>query len=68
MPKDLYPQYPIFDQSNTAVVFSGVKLPNFKLGLIYCLNRPMQLYHIAEPIFDKKKLPKDGEEAPVYLR
>jgi hypothetical protein len=35
-----------------------------KLGLIYCLNRPTQLYHITEPIFDKKKL----TENEAYLR
>jgi len=28
----------------------------------------MQLYHITDPIFDKTKLPKEGDEAPVYLR
>jgi hypothetical protein len=37
---DLYPQRPIFDESNKGLVFSGVKLPFKKLGLIYCLNRP----------------------------
>ena len=57
LPEDLYPQYPVFDESNTSIVFSGVKMPHFKLGLIYCLNRPMQLYHVKDPIFDKKKLP-----------
>ena len=41
LPKDLYPQYPVFDQTNSAVVFSGVRLPYFKLGLIFCTNRPM---------------------------
>ena len=44
-------------------------MPFFKLGLIYCLNRPMQLYHIKDPIFDKKKLPKDDEFASTnYLK
>ena len=29
----------------------------------------MQLYHIKEPVFDKKKLPKEGEEGTtVYLK
>ena len=46
-------------------MFGGVKLPYFKLGLIYCLNRPMQLYHIKEPIFDKKKLPKEDAEVRI---
>ena len=58
LPDDLYPQYPVFDETNTSIVFSGVKLPYFKLGLIYCLNRPMQLYYVREPVFDKKKLQK----------
>lgn len=65
MPKDLYPQYPIFDETSEGIVFSGVRLPYFKLGLIYCLNRPMQLYHVASPVFDKKKLNNDDA---AYIR
>ena len=57
LPNDLYPQYPIFDHTNSALVFSGVRLPYFKLSVWFCLNRPMQLYHITDPIFDKTKLP-----------
>ena len=69
MPKDLYPQHPVFDHTNEGIVFSGVQLPFFKLGLIYCLNRPMQLYHVANPIFDKKKLPEeDRTGATNYIR
>ena len=30
-------------------------MPIMKLGLIACLNRPTQLYHIAKPIVEKKK-------------
>ena len=65
MPEDVYPQYPQFDETNNSIVFGGVKLPYFKLGLIYCLNRPMQLYHIKEPIFDKKKLQKEDAEVRI---
>ena len=29
----------------------------------------MQLYHVREPIFDKKKLPKEGDAvSAAYLR
>lgn len=28
----------------------------------FCLNRDTKLYYIAAPIFDKKNLPKEGEE------
>lgn len=65
---DLYPQYPVFDHTSTSIVFSGVKSPYFKLGLIYCTNRPMQLYHIKQPLY--KKATKEGENAPPedYLR
>jgi hypothetical protein len=37
-------------------VFNAVDLPNKKLGLIFCLNRPTALYYIGEPVFDKKGL------------
>ena len=44
-------------------------MPYFKLGLIFCLNRPMQLYHIQEPIFDKKKLPSTEQaDLTQYLK
>lgn len=44
-------------------------MPYFKLGLIYCLNRPTSLYHLREPAFDKKKLAKEGsEDAANYIR
>lgn len=56
IPENLYAQHPIFDQSGSGLVFNAVDLPNKKLGVIFCLNRPTGLYHISEPIFDKKKL------------
>ena len=38
-----------------------------KLGLIYCINRPTQLYHIKEPIYDKKKW-KDHADKDAYMK
>ena len=57
----------MFDQNSTGLVFSAVKMPVMKLGLVFCLNRPTQLYHIAEPIFDKKKLKELTDDAK-YLK
>ena len=42
-------------------------MPVMKLGLIYCINRPTQLYHIKEPIFDKKKWTENTEK-DAYMR
>ena len=66
IPDDLHPQFPIFDENSTGLVFSAVRMPVMKLGLVFCLNRPTQLYHIADPVFDKKKLKGLAEER--YLR
>ena len=51
----MHPQCPIFDEKSEGLIFSAVKMPIMKLGLIACLNRPTQLYHIAKPIVEKKK-------------
>jgi hypothetical protein len=40
-------------------------MPHFKLGLIFCLNRPTSLYYITEPVTDKKKVDK---ESKTYMR
>jgi len=61
LPDHLYPQCPVFDQSGSGLVFSGVKMPHFKFGLIFCLNRPTALYYIQSPVFDKKELPKEDD-------
>jgi hypothetical protein len=39
IPKDVWPQYPCFDEHSQGLVFSGVNQPFKRLGLIYCLNR-----------------------------
>jgi len=31
-----------------------------KFGMNFCLNRDTKLYHIADPVFDKKKLPAES--------
>ena len=51
---NIKPTYPLFDETSRGIIFSGTDCPNKKFGLIYCTNRPTALYHIAEPIFDKK--------------
>jgi len=61
----LYPQYPVFDESGKGVLFQGVDMPHFKLGLIFCLNRPTSLYYIADPVFDKKKVDAENKS---YIR
>jgi hypothetical protein len=52
-----FPTFPVFDESSKGIVFAGVKSPVMKFGMNYCLNRDTKLYHIADPVFDKKKLP-----------
>lgn len=37
-------------------MFAGVNTPIMKLGMNFCLNRDTKLYHIIEPVFDKKLL------------
>lgn len=64
IPENLYAQHPIFDQSGNGIVFNAVDLPNKKLGVTFCLNRPTGLYYIADPIFEKKKL---DEKEDSYL-
>ena len=51
-----YPQYPVFDESSTGVVFNSVSMPVKKLGLNFCLNRPCSLIYIREPKFSKDDL------------
>lgn len=58
LPDDTSPQYPVFDEHSTGLVFSAVHQPLKKLGLIYCLNRPNHLYYIKNPVFAKKDLPE----------
>ena len=53
IPDNVWPQYPVFDEHSQGLVFTGVHLPNQKLGLIYCLNRPNSLYYIRTPEFLK---------------
>lgn len=41
----MYPQHPIFvPNEENSLVFSAQKLPFFKHGLTFCLNRPTELY------------------------
>ena len=42
-------------------------MPVMKLGLVACLNRPTQLYHIAKPIVEKKKW-TEFENKDAYLK
>jgi len=42
-------------------------MPIKKFGLNFCLNRPTQLYYIAEPISDKKKLTNDNDKYLVQV-
>ena len=55
----MYPAYPSFDKSGTGLVFQGIFLPDKKVGLNYCLNRPTSLYHLPGPHFVSKE--KSGE-------
>ena len=54
--KGSYPQYPVFDEFSTGVVFDSVSMATKKLGLNFCLNRPTSLYYIKEPKFKKEEV------------
>lgn len=59
LPEKTSPQYPVFDENSTGLVFSAVHQPLKKLGLIYCLNRPNHLYYIKSPAFKKEDIGED---------
>ena len=56
----VYPTFPIFDETNKSIIYAGIKSPIMKLGMNFCLNRDTKLYHLRDPVFDKKNLPAEG--------
>ena len=56
----IFAAFPIFDETNKGIIYSGIKSPVMKMGMNFCLNRDTKLYHIREPVFDKKNLPAEG--------
>ena len=59
-----YPQYPVFDQESTGIIFTCLHLPIKKLGLNFCLNKPVSLEYIRNPKFTKE----DAEKEENYLQ
>ena len=60
-----YPQYPVFDQHSTGVVFNSVTMPIKKLGLNFCLNRPTSVLYIRDPKFKKEEV--EGAASNDYV-
>ena len=46
--QDVYPGSPCFDATGDGILFQGVYLSGKKMGLFFCHNRPISLFHIND--------------------
>jgi len=58
LPTD-YPQHPVFDGESQGVIFTCLHQPIKKLGLNFCLNKPVSLEYVKNPKYKKDEAEKE---------